>query len=450
MTEGTLHWQPAREGAARTYARALPIVPVRARGLTIEGADGRRYLDCLSGAGALALGHNHPVVLEAIRKVLDSGAPLHTADLTTPVEDAFVTELIRTVPHRLADQARVRLSGPTARIAVYTAVQLARAATGRTEILDFTGTTTDTGFYGVTVSGAGAGTGMGAGAGAGAGSGTGSGIGVGTGARARPASGWAQPGGVFLSPVHGDGEVGPAPDAWLRHIRQLSTARSIPLIVDESETGVGRTGTFWGVEHSGVTPDVMVLSRAIGGSLPLAVVVHRDDLPSEGPGIPSDTFRGNQLAMAAGTATLAHARENRLADRAATLGDRILRQLRELAKGFTWIENARGRGLLAGFDCVRRSQPESPKQNPIPHPAPQRDTECADPVGDISHAAPDLAAAVQRECLRRGLIVGVGGRQLNVVRLLPPLTISDEQTAAVLDRLSDAIAAIDRGPAAHG
>jgi 4-aminobutyrate aminotransferase and related aminotransferases len=89
--EGILRRQSARESAARTYARALPIVPVRARGLTVEGADGRRYLDCLSGAGALALGHNHPVVLEAIRKVLDSGAPLQVLDLATPVKDAFGT-----------------------------------------------------------------------------------------------------------------------------------------------------------------------------------------------------------------------------------------------------------------------------------------------------------------------------------------------------------------------
>jgi diaminobutyrate-2-oxoglutarate transaminase len=109
--EGILRRQSARESAARTYARALPIVPVRARGLTIEGADGRRYLDCLSGAGALALGHNHPVVLEAIRKVLDSGAPLNVLDLATPVKDTFITELFRTLPSGLTDRARTGTIG---------------------------------------------------------------------------------------------------------------------------------------------------------------------------------------------------------------------------------------------------------------------------------------------------------------------------------------------------
>ncbi|MFK3736093.1 aminotransferase class III-fold pyridoxal phosphate-dependent enzyme, partial [Streptomyces sp. NPDC088090] len=91
--EAILRRQAQRESAARTYARSLPVVPVRARGMTVEGADGRRYLDCLSGAGTLALGHNHPVVLEAIRGVLDSGAPLHVLDLATPVKDAFTTAL---------------------------------------------------------------------------------------------------------------------------------------------------------------------------------------------------------------------------------------------------------------------------------------------------------------------------------------------------------------------
>ncbi|GDY77612.1 hypothetical protein SAV31267_070970 [Streptomyces avermitilis] len=137
--EGILRRQSARESAARTYARALPIVPVRARGLTIEGADGRRYLDCLSGAGTLALGHNHPVVLEAIRKVLDSGAPLHVLDLATPVKDAFTTELFRTLPAGLADRARVQFCGPAGTDAVEAAFKLVRTATGRSGLLAFTG-----------------------------------------------------------------------------------------------------------------------------------------------------------------------------------------------------------------------------------------------------------------------------------------------------------------------
>ncbi|WP_175522835.1 diaminobutyrate--2-oxoglutarate transaminase family protein [Streptomyces sp. CAI-85] len=443
--EGILRRQSARESAARTYARALPIVPVRARGLTIEGADGRRYLDCLSGAGTLALGHNHPVVLEAIRKVLDSGAPLHVLDLATPVKDAFITELFRTLPPGLADHARVQFCGPAGTDAVEAALKLVRAATGRTGVLAFTGA-----YHGMT-------------AGSLEASGGASdvrvtrlpypqdyrcpfGVGGETGAElaARwtesllddPKSGVRPPAGMILEPVQGEGGVIPAPDAWMRRMRQLTADRSIPLIADEVQTGVGRTGAFWAVEHSGVTPDVMVLSKAIGGSLPLAVVVYRDDLDVWEPGSHAGTFRGNQLAMAAGTATLAYVRENDLAHRAATLGSRLLDQLCGLAADFPCIGDVRGRGLMIGLELVdpageRASMTDALRMDPISPPA-----------QGPHPAAPGLAAALQQECLRRGLIVELGGRHASVVRLLPPLTITDEQAAAVLDRLADAMTAV--------
>ncbi|MDC0772272.1 diaminobutyrate--2-oxoglutarate transaminase family protein [Streptomyces sp. HD] len=522
--EGILRRQSARESAARTYARALPIVPVRARGMTIEGADGRRYLDCLSGAGTLALGHNHPVVLEAIRKVLDSGAPLHVLDLATPVKDAFITELFQTLPPGLADHARVQFCGPAGTDAVEAAFKLVRAATGRTGILAFSGA-----YHGMT---------------AGALEASGGaydvrvarlpypqdyrcpfGVGGERGAElaARwtesvlddPKSGVPRPAGMILEPVQGEGGVIPAPDGWLRSMRQITADRSIPLIADEVQTGVGRTGSFWAVEHSGVTPDVMVLSKAIGGSLPLAVIVYRDDLDAWQPGAHAGTFRGNQLAMAAGTATLAYVRENGLAERAADLGSRMLSQLRQLAGEFACIGDVRGRGLMIGAEVV---EPEGHSGRDEGCPAALARIEGAgggpgpahlaatgegggapgpadggvaadlgrhgggrgvlgglDPAGNAGGpsadraptgrgagaettpgpdprprpAAPELAAAVQRECLRRGLIVELGGRHSSVVRLLPPLTISDEQAAAVLDRLADAVEAVSRGHAGH-
>ncbi|BBC32440.1 2,4-diaminobutyrate 4-aminotransferase [Streptomyces graminofaciens] len=434
--EGILRRQSARESSARTYARALPIVPVRARGLTIEGADGRRYLDCLSGAGTLALGHNHPVVLEAIRKVLDSGAPLHVLDLATPVKDAFTTELFRTLPPGLADRARVQFCGPAGTDAVEAAFKLVRAATGRTGMLAFTGA-----YHGMT-------------AGALEASGGACEVrvtrlpypqdyrcpyGVGGEHGAELAARWTEsvlddaksgvplPAGMILEPVQGEGGVIPAPDGWLRRMREITATRSIPLIADEVQTGVGRTGRFWAVEHSGVVPDVMVLSKAIGGSLPLAVVVYRDDLDVWQPGAHAGTFRGNQLAMAAGTATLAHVRENGLAERAEMLGSRMLTQLGPLIGEFACVGDVRGRGLMIGIEMVDPEAPPAVADGPRP-------------------AAPDLATAVQRECLRRGLIVELGGRHAGVVRLLPPLTITDEQTNAVLDRLTDAIEAVAREP----
>ncbi|MEV4435951.1 aminotransferase class III-fold pyridoxal phosphate-dependent enzyme [Streptomyces sp. NPDC049585] len=376
---GRLRRKSAREAAARTYARSLPVVPVRARGLTIEGADGRRYLDCLSGAGTLALGHNHPVVLEAIRSVLDSGAPLDVPGLATPVTDAFAGELLRTLSPALAAHARIRFCAPGGTDAMDTALRLVRTATGREP---------------VTVLAPG-----------------------GAECAGEPATA-----GIVVEPVQCDG-VRAFDDEQLRRLRQDTAARGVLLVADEARTGLGRTGAFWGIGHSGVVPDVMVLSGAIGGSLPLSVVVHHDGLDTGAPdGDAPDAFRGNQLAMAAGTATLRHVRENDLARRAAELGARLLGRLRELARAYPCLTDVRGRGLMIGLEFT------APGEAPA----------------DASLAAGATATAVRQECLRRGLIVGPGGPDSAVLRLLPPLTLTDGQAEAVLDRLADAVAAVCR------
>ncbi len=436
--EAILRRQAQRESAARTYARSLPVVPVRARGMTVEGADGRRYLDCLSGAGTLALGHNHPVVLEAIRGVLDSGAPLHVLDLATPLKDEFTTALFETLPPELAAHGRVQFCGPAGTDAVEAAVKLARTATGRGGLLAFSGA-----YHGMT---------------AGALAATGDTslratvgeadarvtrlpypydyrcpFGVGGERGARLAARWTEhllddpkggvqpPAAMLLEPVQGEGGVIPAPDAWMRRMREITAERGIPLIADEVQTGVGRTGTFWAVERSGIVPDVMVLSKAIGGSLPLAVIVYREELDVWRPGAHAGTFRGNQLAMAAGAATLRYVLRNALHERAAEVGARMLGRLRALAAEHACVGDVRGRGLMIGVELV------DPGAEP-------------DDAGALP-AAPRLAARVQQEALRRGLIVELGGRHSAVVRLLPPLTITDEQADAVLDRLASAVEA---------
>ncbi|MEV6776790.1 aminotransferase class III-fold pyridoxal phosphate-dependent enzyme [Streptomyces syringium] len=423
--------QPARESAARTYPRSLPVVPVRARGLTVEGADGRRYLDCLSGAGSLALGHNHPVVLEAIRSVLDSGAPLHVMDLATPVRDAFTEELSATLPRAWAESARIRFCGPVGTDAVRAALGLVRKATGRTGLLAFTGAHDR-------IAAAAPG---------------GSVIrlpypqdyrcpfGAGGADGARLAADRAEsllehrgsradgPAAMLVEPVLGEGGVIPAPDGWLRRMRELTAAHGIALIADETHTGVGRTGAFWAVEHSGVVPDVMVLSDAIGGSLPLTAIVHREELDAGRAGDRAGAFRGNQLAMAAGAATLKYVRENRLPERAAALGERMLAGLNAMAGECDHIGEVRGRGLMIGVEFVDPGAPGPAAGGSRPPLA----------------AAPAAAAAVRRECLRRGLIVGLGGPYASVIRLLPPLTMTDEQADAVLDRFTDAVAAVSHG-----
>lgn len=435
-TASILRRQQARESSARTYARSFPIVPVRASGMVVHGADGRQYLDCLSGAGTLALGHNHPVVLEAIRRTLEAGTPLHTLDLATADKDDFTTALFETLPATFADRARIHFCGPAGSDAVEAAVKLMQTATARRGLLAFTG-----GYHGMT---------------AGALAATGSvapkspvptagevtrlpypydyrcpfGLGGEAGARlaARyserllddPCGGVVPPAAMIVEVVQGEGGAVAAPDDWMRDMRRITAERGIPLIVDEVQTGVGRTGAMWAIEHSGIEPDAMVLSKAIGGSLPLAVIVYREDYDGWLPGAHTGTFRGNTLAMAAGAATLRFAAAENLPARAAQLGGVIQGRLDVLRRTLPAIGDVRGRGLMLGVELV--------------DPGGEPDIRGAQP------AAPELAARVRAACLERGLIVELGGRHDSVVRLLPPLTITDEQVEAVLDRLADAIA----------
>ncbi|SNR64683.1 diaminobutyrate--2-oxoglutarate transaminase family protein [Blastococcus mobilis] len=437
---GVLARQAARESAARTYARTFRIVPVHARGMTVTGADGRRYLDCLSGAGTLALGHNHPVVVEAVQRVIERGAPWHALDIATPEKDEFTDALFAALPPGLAGRARVHFCGPAGTDAVEAALKLARTATGRSGVAAFTGA-----YHGMTAGALAASggvavkepmTGVAAEAarlpyphayrcpfGLGDSSGE---------VSARyverllddPNGGIVPPAAMILEAVQGEGGVVPAPLPWLREMRRITAERGIPLVVDEVQTGVGRTGTMWAIDAAGVEPDVMVLSKAIGGSLPLAVVVYADHLDTWAPGAHTGTFRGTTLAMAAGAATLRHVLAERLPERADALGRRLRAGLTTLASAHPSIGEVRGRGLMNGIELVE------------PDGAP-------DACG-ARPAAPGLAVAVRAECLRRGLIVELGGRHDSVVRLLPPLVMTDEEAGAVLDRLDAALTAAER------
>jgi diaminobutyrate-2-oxoglutarate transaminase len=443
-SQGYLDRQSARESNARSYPRKIPIAITEAKGLFIKDADGQVYYDCLSGAGTLALGHNHPVVLEAIQQILASGLPLHTLDLTTPVKDAFVEELFAALPPAFARRAKIQFCGPSGSDAVEAAVKLVKTATGRRSFLSFRG-----GYHGMTQ---------------GALALMGNlgpklavpnmmpevqflpypyayrcplGLGGEAGERATaqyvrslledPEGGVVPPAGMILEAVQGEGGVIPAPDAWLRAIRETTRAHGVPMILDEVQSGVGRTGKLFAFEHAGIEPDVVVISKAIGGSLPLAVVVYDEALDTWGPGAHAGTFRGNQMAMATGLATLKYVQANRLADHAAAMGDRLMANLRRIQSGTQAIGEVRGRGLMVGVEIVQAdAAPDALGARPA-HPA--------------------LARRLQAECLKRGLILELGGRHGCVVRFLPPLIIEAEQVDAICVIFHEALEAAERAVA---
>src|SRR3990167_95790 len=131
--------QNQQESNARSYPRRIPLALKSAKGIYVEDVEGRRFIDCLAGAGTLALGHNHAVVIEAIQQVLSDELPLHTLDLTTPVKDQFVQDLFGLLPAALAAEAKIQFCGPTGTDAVEAALKLVRTATGRSPVLSFQG-----------------------------------------------------------------------------------------------------------------------------------------------------------------------------------------------------------------------------------------------------------------------------------------------------------------------
>lgn len=434
-----LSQQASRESNARTYPRHLPLAIREAKGVTVTDMDGNEYYDCLAGAGTLALGHNHPRVVEAMEQALDTGRPLHTLDLSTPAKERFIDSLFESFPDEFSERAKIQFCSPAGTDAVEAALKLVKTATGNRSILGFQGA-----YHGMT---------------SGALSLMGdtdakepiSGLmndvhhlpfpydyrcpfGVGGEDGQRIGSNYVEnllddeeggitdPAGMILEPVQGEGGAIPAPDGWLQEMRRITRERDIPLILDEIQAGLGRTGETYAFEHAGITPDVLTLSKAIGGGLPLAVVVYDKELDVWEPGAHAGTFRGNQLAMAAGEATIDYVLEHDLDDHAADVGGCLRDHLETMAERFSAVGDVRGRGLMLGVEFV---DPDVDWQGAGPH-APDS----------------DFAEAVQAECFDRELIIELGGRESATARFLPPLIVSKTQIDDIATIFEEAVAAV--------
>jgi diaminobutyrate-2-oxoglutarate transaminase len=178
---------------------------------------------------------------------------------------------------------------------------------------------------------------------------------------------------------------------------------------------------MYAFEHAGVTPDVLVLSKAIGGGLPLAVIVYRAGLDVWESGAHAGTFRGNQLAMAAGLATLRYIQERDLCAHVERMAARFHGQLAGLSLRHRFVGDLRGRGLMLGIEIVN----------------PEIRDRFGRPLGDR-----DRARSIQQECFRRGLLLELGGRNSAVLRLLPPLTITSVEVDTVSQIIADAMATV--------
>ncbi|MFF0544098.1 diaminobutyrate--2-oxoglutarate transaminase [Nocardia thailandica] len=410
------------ESNVRGYCRDWPTVFTTAKGAWLRDEEGRDYLDFFAGAGALNYGHNNPVLKQALLDYIAGDGITHGLDMSTVAKRELLEVFRDTVLAPRGLDYKVQFPGPTGANAVEAALKLARKVTGRETVLSFTN-----GFHGMTL-GALAVTGNAA-------KRAGAGVPL---AHATPmpydgyfdntttdfqwmervlddsSSGFDRPAAVIVETVQGEGGVNVARMEWLRHLADLCRARGILLIVDDVQMGCGRTGPFFSFEAAGITPDIVTLSKSIGGyGLPMALVLLKPEHDQWKPGEHNGTFRGNNPAFVTATAALREYWSGTgLAETTAANGAHVAASLGAVCDTFDGI-STRGRGMVHG----------------------------------IVFDDPSQAAKVCRTSFERGLLVETSGSLDEVVKLLPPLTIGRDELDAGLELLTGSIETVCGGAA---
>lgn len=404
------------ESEVRSYCRGWPTVMDTAQGSWVTDVDGRRYLDFFGGAGALNYGHNNPALKQALIDYLTADKIVHSLDMATVAKTDFLRTFndVILAPRKL--DYKVQFPGPTGANAVESALKLARKVTGRESIINFTNA-----FHGMTL---------------GALSVTGNsmkraGAGIPL-VHATPmpydnyfdgvtedfhwfervlddsGGGLNRPAAVIVETVQGEGGVNVARAEWLQALEQLCRKRDILLIVDDVQMGCGRTGPFFSFEEAGITPDIVTLSKSISGyGLPMALTLFRRDLDVWTPGEHNGTFRGHNPAFITATKALeTYWQDSTFSDETLAKGTLMRDLMEKMAANRDGI-SARGRGMVQG----------------------------------LKFEDADLAGAVCKAAFERGLLAETSGPADEVVKLLPPLTTSEDDLTAGLELLDESISA---------
>jgi len=429
-----LEKQEEYEGNAVLYPHTLPFVPEEAKGATIKDVDGNIYIDFLSGISVLNFGYSNPTILE---KTIEQLRKLtHTLDFPSKPREELAKRLVEIAPGELKNNAKVIFGGPTGSDAVEAAIKLAKYCTKRYVILAFEGS-----YHGQTTTS----------------------LALSSGKKLKepytplgpeihfapyaycyrcpfkleypecglrcaeyvehiledPNSGVTTPAAIIVEPIQGEGGIIVPPDEFLKKIREITKKYEIPLIIDEIQSGMGRTGKWFACEHSNVSPDIMTVAKSVGGiGLPLAGIVYNKSLDVWVPGSHMGTFRGNVVAMAAGAAAIDFANKTKLLDHVEKLGEKTLKYLKDLAEESKYIGEVRGKGLMIGIEIVKNKETKEPSK--------------------------ELTAKIQLKCFKKGLIVWKAGHYANVIRFLPPLVITEELMEKGLEIFKNSLKEVEK------
>ena len=413
----------ARKESAVTAAITVqaPIVCSSALGTVVTDVDGNRLLDLTGGIGCLAVGHAHPHVVEAVQE--QAGRFLHTDFAVVPYE------IYATVAERLV--AAAPFSGPARAVffnsgaeAVENAVKIARLATKRPAVIAFEG-----GFHGRTL------------------------LALTMTSKANPykvglgplapavyhlpfAQDYRGPSSaealaaleralvtqvapqevaaIVVEPIQGEAGFIPAPSEFLHGLRQICDEHGIVFVADEVQSGFGRTGAMFAIEHYGIEPDLVVVAKSLASGLPLSGVLGRAAIMNAAhEGAIGGTYCGNPVALAAANAVLDVIESENLIERAKVLGETLLARMKAWQDRFDAIGDVRGIGSMLAIELVKSRETKEP--------------------------APELAARVIEEALQRGLLLLKAGLYSNCVRVLTPLVITDDELNEALDVWEEAL-----------
>lgn len=408
-------------GGLRTFSDASPFVLERAQGTWLEDADGRRYLD-LSGLYAVAnIGHAHPAVVDAISR--QAKELIHCPSAYPSRVRAEFLEAVASIAPKSLDRVFPAMTGAMAN---EIAIRIAKTRRPHGRIISFSGS-----YFGRSVGSVGyAGKARYRDA-----------LGVPTEAQflpfpiarqmgedcaksilatlehlARPAGGLGEIAAVILEPVQGNGGVGIPPADFLPGLRAFCDRTGALLIVDEVQAGCGRTGRMWSTEHFGVEPDVMTIGKGMGGGMAVAAVLGRPEVMTWAPDTFTSTFLTNQVNLAAAVAAIGVLRQEKLVERSERLGRLCLDVIRQRLSGLPGVAEVRGLGLWIAVEFS----------------------------GTQKRSAAAAAEDTLKDLRANGVIAGGGGYAGEVVKIAPPLNISETDLEAGMDKLIRAVSSASR------
>ncbi|WP_444900777.1 diaminobutyrate--2-oxoglutarate transaminase [Microbulbifer sp. VAAC004] len=410
------------ESEVQSYARSFPRVFNRAKGELMWDEEGNQYLDFLAGAGTLNYGHNNPLFKQVLQDYIQSDGITHGLDMHTKAKGEFLQALNDKILKPRNMEYVVQFTGPTGTNAVEAAMKIARNVTGQQNIVTFTN-----GFHGVSLGSLAA---------------TGNshhrdaaGVSL-NGTHRMPydsylgknidtteyldkvltdsSSGINSPAAIIVETVQGEGGINAASIEWLRNLQAVCKKHGLLFIVDDIQAGCGRTGNFFSFEEAGIEPDIITLSKSLSGyGLPFALVLMKPELDQWKPGEHNGTFRGNNLAFVTAKAAIDHywsddnfSRE--IKRKGKYISERLGSIVSQYGEGnFT----TKGRGMFQGIDCV----------------------------------SGELAEKITKLAFKQGLIIETSGADDQIVKLLCPLVITDQNLKKGIDIIESAIREVCAG-----